>query len=170
MRLPWRGVDRQRVRRHRVGAGGDRTQRQSHDVVVMLRLPASTAGPSVGDLHRAEGRLELLGEPHRDLSRRGADGAADARIGVIEDRMGHAGIVPSRSSAVVQPNPAQSHGHLQTSARRAGAAEDRLADGGREHVVEIEVELRHRADAGAAGAIDRNDRLEADLEVFVRPR
>src|SRR5436305_12639129 len=50
-----------------------------------------------------------------------------------------------------------------------GRAEDRLSDRCRENVVEIEVQLRHRADAGAARAVDRDDRLERDLEVVPDP-
>src|SRR5260370_10927711 len=47
-----------------------------------------------------------------------------------------------------------------------GAAEDRLADRGGEQVVEIDVQLRQRADIASAVAVDRNDRLQPDLEVI----
>src|SRR5258708_5424678 len=47
-----------------------------------------------------------------------------------------------------------------------GAAEDRLADRGGEQVVEIDVQLRQRTDIASAVTIDRNDRLEPDLEVI----
>ena len=39
----------------------------------------------------------------------------------------------------------------------------------REHVVEIKMQLPEDADAGAAGAIDRHLRLEADLEIAADP-
>src|ERR1700745_4098318 len=49
------------------------------------------------------------------------------------------------------------------------STEQRLSERAREDVVEIEVELPDRPDAGAARVIDRNDRLEADLEVASDP-
>ena len=38
-----------------------------------------------------------------------------------------------------------------------------------EHVVEIKMQLAEDADSGAAGAVDRNLRLKADLEVAADP-
>src|ERR1022692_1709119 len=45
-----------------------------------------------------------------------------------------------------------------------GSAEQRRADRSWKKVVEIDVELHHPADAGAALAVDRHDRLHGDLE------
>src|SRR5262245_57759617 len=50
------------------------------------------------------------------------------------------------------------------------AGEDRPADRRREDVVEIEVQLADHADAAAAGAVDRYDRLDAELEVLAGPQ
>src|SRR5258708_30488211 len=47
--------------------------------------------------------------------------------------------------------------------------EQRLPDRVGEYVVEIEVQLRHGTDARPAGAIDRDDRLKADLEIAADP-
>src|SRR5580704_4426614 len=48
-------------------------------------------------------------------------------------------------------------------------AEQRPADSPREHIVEVEVQLRDGADAGAARPIDRDDRLDPDLEIIADP-
>src|SRR5580704_6539934 len=48
-------------------------------------------------------------------------------------------------------------------------AEQRPADSPRENIVEVEVQLRDGADAGAARAIGRDDRLDPDLEIVSDP-
>src|ERR1700679_316741 len=60
-----------------------------------------------------------------------------------------------------------SEAELAGKSRRA--AEQRLSDRGREHVVEIKVQLPENADAGAAGAVHRHLRFETDLEVATDP-
>src|SRR5579863_10055533 len=53
--------------------------------------------------------------------------------------------------------------------RGRGTADERLSDRLREHVVEIEMELAEHADTAAARAVDRNDRLDTDLEIASDP-
>src|SRR6516164_7410462 len=50
-----------------------------------------------------------------------------------------------------------------------GATKDRLADGGWEQVVEIEMQLRDHPDAGSTLAVDRDDSFDSDLEVVAHP-
>src|SRR5262249_1077174 len=49
------------------------------------------------------------------------------------------------------------------------AAEQRPADRRRKDVVEIKVQLTEKADAGAAGPIDRNHRLRTYLKITADP-
>jgi hypothetical protein len=53
--------------------------------------------------------------------------------------------------------------------RSRTTAEQRPADRGWEYIVEIKMQLAKEADAGAAGAVDREHRFSPDLEVSAHP-
>src|SRR5262249_23904721 len=88
--------------------------------------------------------------------------------GAVRTVLPTAGLARSRwawacAAAPMRSNAVRVSRNLRMSAS-GRAAEQRPSDRVREYIVEIEVQLDHAADAGAACGIDRDDRLEPDLE------
>ena len=84
------GVDRQRMPQNLVGAGWQGPEPDTHYIrwtdpgLAHVDPPAAR----ILHLHGAEGRLEVLGKPQRELARRGRNRAANSRFGMIEKGVG----------------------------------------------------------------------------------
>jgi len=86
------GIYRHRVPVHMIRAGAQRLERDAHGIAADPRfalIDASAARVGHGD--RAERWLEALGEPDREVVRRGRDRCADRRVGMIEMSVGTSG-------------------------------------------------------------------------------
>src|SRR6202044_1330582 len=119
-------------------------QPDSHGVAADLRLALVDAGAArVGDLGRAEGRLKILRKRQHDLMGRRGHSAADERTGVIEESMrprrdGCESDEEQRYDGKKFSDGDPSEFELLRGARRA--ADERLADGFGEHIVEIKMQ------------------------------
>ncbi len=82
------GVGGDRLPLHEIFARSELRQRDGHRRAANLRvLLVDFPALGVEDLYLGEGGFEALGHPQLEVVRRG-DGAADARAGVIEKRVG----------------------------------------------------------------------------------
>jgi hypothetical protein len=101
-----------------------------------------TGAARIGDLGRTEGLLKILRERQHDLVRRRRHGAADQRTGVIEEGVGPRRDGSERNEKERDEKERFSHGDTsELELLRGGpcAADERLADGFWEHVVEIKM-------------------------------
>src|SRR5260370_25417027 len=136
-----------------------------------LGLPASTRCPEASvivALLNAGSRVSV----NRNVTSRGAARTVLPTLGSASSRKACApATLPTRTNATVPPM--NQTARMSVAERRSrghrGAAENRLANAGREQVVQVEVQLSENAHTRTAGAIGGDDRFETDLEVLPDP-
>src|SRR4029077_8620300 len=116
---------------------------------------------------------EIRGERQRHLTRGVGSFVAYAWLSMVEERVRLRRAACEHEDKEDDSNQRwASHGQLPR--KGAGgldrAAEQRLADAARVDVVEIEVQLRDDADIGSTLPVDRDQRLDTDLEGVTDPQ
>ena len=167
-------VDGQRMPAHVIGPGAGGFKSDAHSIAADLRLARIDTG-AVGTchLHAAERRLQVLRERQRNLVWGGRHRTSDQRVRMVEEGVGLRGRgyqgyeyrSCNRDRRSHDPSPLE----VELSRRGASAAEERLSDCAREHIVEIKMQLSNDADAGPTLSIDRDNCLETHLKISADP-